>query len=60
MLNKLKRYMTKDRSSYLIALGISVLGAFMVGAIIILATGNDPLKAYGALIKGAFGSTRAL
>ncbi|MFP5254195.1 MAG: ABC transporter permease, partial [Actinomycetes bacterium] len=34
--------------------------AFVIGAVIILATGNDPLAAYGALFNGAFGSQAAL
>jgi ABC-type uncharacterized transport system permease subunit len=34
---------------------IAILAAFLVGAIVLLATGYSPLEAYGALIVGAFG-----
>ncbi len=34
---------------------IAVLAAFLIGAIILLATGRSPLQAYGAMIVGAFG-----
>lgn len=39
---------------------IAVLIAFLIGAFIILATGNDPVAAYAALLTGAFGSPAAL
>lgn len=35
---------------------LSVLAAFLVGAILIFAIGIDPLTAYGSLLEGAFGS----
>jgi simple sugar transport system permease protein len=34
---------------------IAVLGAFLVGAIVLLATGHSPIDAYGAVLTGAFG-----
>ncbi len=34
--------------------GLAVLGALLVGAVIILATGQNPLSAYWAMIQGAF------
>jgi ABC-type uncharacterized transport system permease subunit len=34
---------------------IAVLGAFLIGAIVLLATGHSPLEAYGAMLTGAFG-----
>lgn len=34
---------------------IAVLGAFLVGAVALLATGNSPIEAYGAVLTGAFG-----
>lgn len=37
-------------------LALSILLAFVVGAIIIAVQGHNPLEAYGILIKGAFGS----
>lgn len=42
---------------YLISLGISVLLAFLVGAVIMLLCGFDPLLCYGQLLKGALGSS---
>ncbi len=45
---------------YLASLGISVLLALILGAIIMLLTGNDPLGAYYELLRGAFGSKRAI
>jgi general nucleoside transport system permease protein len=33
---------------------IAVLGAVLIGAVIILLTGHNPLSAYGAMVKGAF------
>jgi simple sugar transport system permease protein len=34
---------------------IAILGAFLVGAIVLLATGHSPIEAYGAVLIGAFG-----
>jgi simple sugar transport system permease protein len=34
---------------------IAILAAFLVGAIVLLATGYSPIEAYGAMISGAFG-----
>jgi simple sugar transport system permease protein len=34
---------------------IAVLSAFLIGAIILFATGRSPLDAYGAMLTGAFG-----
>lgn len=39
---------------------IAILIAFAIGAVIILATGNNPVAAYAALAKGAFGSQAAI
>ncbi len=39
---------------------IAILISFAIGAIIMLATGNDPILAYGALLRGAFGSPLAV
>lgn len=38
----------------------AVLLALLIGAIILLVSGADPLQAYAALIKGSFGNTEAL
>ncbi len=50
---------SKERQQYLLSLAISVILALMVGALIMLATGHNPLEGYGALVKGAFGTRRA-
>jgi len=39
---------------------IAILISFVIGAVIVLATGNNPLTAYSALIGGAFGSATGL
>jgi general nucleoside transport system permease protein len=39
---------------------IAVVLAFVVGALVILATGNNVLAAYGALLSGGFGSMQSL
>ena len=39
---------------------VAILIAFIIGAVIVLATGNNPLVAYGALLDGAFGSQLAI
>ncbi|WP_105619311.1 ABC transporter permease [Vallitalea okinawensis] len=39
---------------------ISVILGFLVGAIIILLSGANPIEAYGALIQGAFGSLKKI
>ena len=48
----------KINTGYLISLGVSVLLAFLVGAVILLCTGHSPLKAYGAMLSGAFSAPR--
>ncbi len=39
---------------------VAIILALIIGAIILLATGVSPIKAYLALFKGAFGSTKYL
>lgn len=34
---------------------IAILGAFLVGTLVLLASGNSPIEAYGAMLGGAFG-----
>jgi simple sugar transport system permease protein len=38
----------------------AILVSFAIGAVIVLATGNNPLSAYAALLRGAAGSPEAL
>ena len=45
---------------YLLSLAVSVLLALLVGAVIMLITGHNPLEGYGALLAGAFGDERAI
>jgi ABC-type uncharacterized transport system permease subunit len=39
---------------------IAILISFIIGAVIMVATGNNPFSAYAALVQGAFGSPTAL
>ena len=48
----------KLNTKYLISLGVSIVLAFLVGAVILLVTGHSPLTAYGAMLEGAFSSKR--
>ena len=49
-----------NRAVYLLSLLVSVLLAFLVGGIIMIATGHNPLEGYAALFTGAFGNQRAI
>ncbi len=46
------------RFRYLLSLVVSVLLAFGIGAIILAASGFNPIRAYGAMLSGAFDSWR--
>jgi len=48
----------KDNLTKVIVPVISILFAFVIGGIIILCLGKNPLQAYGYLFSGAFGSSR--
>jgi simple sugar transport system permease protein len=54
--------MTKKRidKGYLLSLFLSVFAALLLGAVIILLTGHNPLEAYAELVRGSFGSPRAI
>lgn len=43
---------------YLVSLIVSILLSFLIGAGILALSGFDPLKAYGAMLSGAFDSAR--
>ena len=43
---------------YLLSLALSILSALLIGAVILLIAGFNPLKAYGAIVEGAFGNKR--
>ena len=46
--------------AYLISLTVSVLLALLLGALIMLLIGKDPVQGYAALVSGALGSPRAI
>ncbi len=46
----------RDTLSNLISTVAMVILALILGAFLIILSGNDPVEAYGAMIKGAFGS----
>ena len=50
----------KFDKGYLLSLFISIVAAFLLGAVIILLTGHNPLSAYAELIRGSFGSPRVI
>ena len=54
------RRLIADAGGALLFPVLAIAISFAVGAVIILATGNDPLAAYSALISGAFGSPAAI
>ena len=48
----------KHNLRYLTSLSVSILLAFLVGAVILLCTGHSPFEAYGAMLSGAFSAPR--
>ena len=50
----------KMNGGYLLSLGVSVLSALLVGALIMHFSGHAPLEGYGAMLRGALSSPRAL
>jgi ABC-type uncharacterized transport system permease subunit len=55
----LRRWMGNAAGALVFPL-IAILISFTIGAIIMLATGNNPIVAFGALFRGAFGSPLAI
>ena len=51
---------SKVDAAYLLSLFISVFLALLLGALIMLLIGKDPLAGYAALVKGALGTPRAI
>ncbi|MBQ0060090.1 MAG: ABC transporter permease [Lachnospiraceae bacterium] len=49
----------KSMTGFLVPV-LSIILAFLIGAIIMLAMGASPARAFGALFKGAFGSAAAI
>ncbi len=56
-MNKITESFLKNRS-YLLSLVLSILAALIIGGILMAVTGYNPFAAYGAMIKGVFGSMR--
>ena len=59
----MQNWLSKERISQMVdALlpVLAVLAALVVGAVMLLALGANPVEAYGALLEGAFGSTNAV
>lgn len=50
----------KQKMDYIFSLAVAILLALLIGAIIILLNGKNPIEAYGALIKGSLGTKQAL
>lgn len=50
----------KDKSLSVLIPIVSIIMAFIVGGIIMAATGQNPLEAYGFLLRGAFGSVGSI
>ncbi len=50
--------MQRINTRYLLTLALSILCALVLGAVVLLIAGFDPLKAYAAIWEGAFGSAR--
>ena len=56
-MNKISSSLKKNRA-YLFSLVLSILAALIIGGILMAVTGYNPAEAYGAMIKGVFGSAR--
>jgi general nucleoside transport system permease protein len=52
------RIFSNKKTSYIFSLVLSVVLAFIICAFILLIAGYDPIKAYGAMVTGAFDSLR--
>ena len=50
--------MRRINTRYLLTLALSILCALLLGAVVLLIAGFNPLKAYAAIWEGAFGSAR--
>lgn len=57
---RLKPTRKLHQKEYLLSLLIAVTLAFVVGAVIMLCCGADPVKGYAAMVEGALGKPRAL
>ncbi len=57
-LNESRKRRLKQNGRYLLSLSVSVVCAFLIGALILLIAGFNPLDAYAAMLEGAFGNDR--
>lgn len=48
----------KKNKIYLLSLALSIVAALVIGGILMIVTGFNPIEGYSAMIKGVFGSTR--
>ncbi len=59
----MQNWLSKERTSQIVDALLpvmAVLAALLVGAVMLLLLGANPIKAYGALLEGAFGSSNAI
>lgn len=56
----LERQAAPTRAATILIPLVSILLAFLLGAIVLLASGHDPVAVYNAMFGGAFGSTNGL
>ncbi len=56
-MNKITASLQKNKD-YLTSLFLSILAALLMGAVLMIITGYNPIAGYGAMIKGVFGSSR--
>ena len=54
------RRVPKFNGNYLLSLTVSIALALLVGALIMLVSGHNPIDGYGAMLSGAVGSRRAI
>lgn len=52
----MKKIISKTNREYLMSLFLSIFAALLIGAIIMVLNGRNPMIGYTALIRGAFGS----
>ncbi|MFL5732090.1 MAG: ABC transporter permease [Chloroflexia bacterium] len=56
----IEKQATSSRVGAVLVPVVSVLGALLLGALLLLLSGHDPLAVYGAMLSGAFGSVNGL
>ena len=48
----------RNNKSYLTSLVLSIAAALLIGAVLMLVTGYNPVEGYAAMLKGVFGNSR--